>query len=78
MAYVEENQDTSAHARMDRCRRQQRAKGHHLKHERRRRYAALRSEVLTVATTSGGDARRSCRIEVRSVEQELPSRTSGA
>jgi hypothetical protein len=30
------------------------------------------------ATTSGGDARRSCRIEVRSVEQELPSRTSGA
>jgi hypothetical protein len=27
---------------------QQRAKGHHLKRERRRRYAALRSEVLTV------------------------------
>ena len=27
---------------------QQRAKGHHLKHERRRRYRALRSEVLTV------------------------------
>jgi hypothetical protein len=43
-----------------------------------RETAALRSEVLTVATTRGGDVRRSCRIDVRWVEQELPPRTSGA
>ena len=35
-------------------RRQQRAKGHHLKHERRRRYRALRSEVRTVQRQAVG------------------------
>jgi hypothetical protein len=35
-------------------RRQQRAKGHHLKHERRRRYRALQSEVLTVQRQAAG------------------------
>lgn len=53
--------------------------GQHLKHgERRPRYCGAAVRGADSATTRGGDVRRSCRIDVRWVEQELPPRTSGA
>ena len=65
--------------RSETCRQAAACEGQHLKHgERRPRYCSAAVRGADSATTRGGDVRRSCRIEVGSVEQELPPRTSGA
>src|ERR1022692_4365026 len=45
---------------------------------RRRRYCGAAVRGADRATTKGGDVRRSCRTDMRWVEQELPPRSSGA
>src|ERR1700732_1106535 len=65
--------------RSETCRQAAACEGQHLKHgERRPRYCGAVVRGADSATTRGGDVRRSCRIDVRWVEQELPPRTSGA
>jgi len=67
MAYVEENQNPSAQARMDRCA----GSGVPGTPPEVRAAAALCGAAVRgadSATTSGGEVRRSCRMEVRSAE----------
>src|SRR5207245_7763048 len=58
--------------RSEKCRQAAACEVQHLKHgERRPRYCGAAVRGADSATTWGGDVRRSCRIDVRWVEQEL-------